>query len=183
MLAENNYGVWAVKMKIFMRAQGVWAAVENKKCVDEKMDQMALAAIVQAVPEAVVLAISEEETAEKAWKALEEMHVGEERVKKARVQTLKRELAGMYMGDSEKINDFALKVTTIVNEIRSLGTKVEETTVVEKLLHSVPDKFRPLISTIEQWGDVEEMSVAETIGRLRAFEESSKGRRGDKEVE
>ncbi|CAN6176107.1 unnamed protein product [Urochloa humidicola] len=183
MLAENNYGVWAVKMKIFMRAQSVWAAVENKKGVDEKMDQMALAAIVQAVPEAVVLAISEEETAEKAWKALEEMHVGEERVKKARVQTLKRELAGMYMGDSEKINDFALKVTTIVNEIRSLGTKVEETTVVEKLLHSVPDKFRPLISTIEQWGDVEEMSVTETIGRLRAFEESSKGRRGDKEGE
>ncbi|CAO2200506.1 unnamed protein product [Urochloa humidicola] len=124
MLAENNYGVWAVKMKIFMCAQGVWAAVENKKGVDEKMDQMALAAIVQAIPEAVVLAISEEETAEKAWKALEEMHVGEERVKKARV-------------------------TTIVNEIRSLGTKVEETTVVEKLLHSVPDKFRPLISTIE----------------------------------
>ncbi|CAN6299956.1 unnamed protein product [Urochloa humidicola] len=183
MLGENNYGVWAVKMKIFMRAQGVWAAVENKKDVDEKMDQMALAAIVQAVPEAMVLAISEEETAEKAWKALEEMHVGEERVKKARVQTLKRELAGMYMGDSEKINDFALKVTTIVNEIRSLGTKVEETTVVEKLLHSVPDKFRPLISTIEQWGDVEEMSVTETIGRLRVFEESSKGRRGDKEVE
>ncbi|CAN6214865.1 unnamed protein product [Urochloa humidicola] len=183
MLEENNYGVWAVKMKIFMRAQGVWAAVENKKGVDEKMDQMALVAIVQAVPEAVVLAISEEETAEKVWKALEEMHVGEERVKKARVQTLKRELAGMYMGDSEKINDFALKVTTIVNEIRSLGTKVEETTVVEKLLHSVPDKFRPLISTIEQWGDVEEMSVTETIGRLRAFEESSKGRRGDKEME
>jgi hypothetical protein len=183
MLAENNYGVWAIKMKILMRAQGLWAAVESKGPIDEKMDQMALAAIVQAVPEAVVMAISEEETAKKAWKALEEMHVGEERVKKARVQTLKRELAGMYMGDSEKINDFALKITTIVNEIRTLGTKVEEITVVEKLLHSVPDKFRPLISTIEQWGNVEEMSVTETIGRLRAFEESSKGRPRDKEVE
>ncbi|KAF0895889.1 hypothetical protein E2562_017535 [Oryza meyeriana var. granulata] len=105
------------------------------------------------------------------------MNLGEERVKKARVQTLKRELDGMYMGNSEKINDFALKVTTIVNEIRSLGTRVKETTVVEKLLHSVPDKFRSLISTIEQWGDVSEMTVTETIGRLRAFEESSKGRR------
>ncbi|CAN6204667.1 unnamed protein product [Urochloa humidicola] len=183
MLAENNYGVWAVKMKIFMRAQGVWAAVQSEGPVDEKMDQMALAAIVQAVPEAVVMAISEEETAKKAWKALEKMHVGEERVKKSRVQTLKRELDGMYMGDSEKVNDFALKVTTIVNEIRSLGTKVEEITVVEKLLFSVPDKFRPLISTIEQWGDVTEMSVTEVIGRLRAFEESSKGRRCGKEME
>jgi hypothetical protein len=141
MLAENNYGVWAVKMKILMCTQGVWAAVESKGPIDEKMDQMALAAIVQAMPEAVVMAISEEETAKKAWKALEEMHVGEERVKKARVQTLKMELAGMYMGDSEKINDFTLKITTIVNEIRTLGTKVEENTVDEKLLYSVPDKF------------------------------------------
>ncbi|KAF0904709.1 hypothetical protein E2562_036174 [Oryza meyeriana var. granulata] len=119
---------------------------------DEKMDQMALAAIVQAVPEAVVMAISEKETAKKAWDALKEMHVGEELVKKARV-------------------------TTIVNEIRSLGTKVEETTVVEKLLRSVPDKFLPIVSTIEQWGDVSEMTVTETNGRLRAFEESSNGRR------
>lgn len=161
MLSENNYGVWA--------------AVVNKGGVDEKMDQMALAAIVQAVPEAVVMSISEHETAKEAWDALKEMNMGEQRVKKARVQTLKRVLDGMYMGDSEKINDFALKVTTIVNEIRSLGTKVEETTVVEKLLYSVPDKFQPLISTIEQWGDVTVMSVTETIGRLRAFEESSKG--------
>jgi hypothetical protein len=183
MLAENNYGVWAVKMKIFMCAQGVWAAVVSKGAIDEKMDQMALATIVQAVPEAVVMAISEKETAKEAWDALKEMNMGEDRVKKARVQTLKRELDGMYMGDSEKIDDFALKVTTIVNKIRSLGMKVEENTVVEKLLHSVPDKFRPLISTIEQWGDVSEMSVTETIGRLRAFEESSKGWHRDKEGE
>jgi rhamnogalacturonyl hydrolase YesR len=86
MLAENNYGVWAVKMKIFMHAKGMWAAVESKGLVDEKMDQMTLAVIVQAVAEAVVMGISEEETTEKAWKALEEMHVGEECVKKAQVQ-------------------------------------------------------------------------------------------------
>ena len=54
-LSDNNYDVWAMKMKIFMGAQGVWAAVVNKGGVDEKMDQMALAAIVQAVPEAVVM--------------------------------------------------------------------------------------------------------------------------------
>jgi len=92
MLSENNYGVWA--------------AVVNKGGVDEKMDQMALAAIVQAVPEAVVMSISEHETAKEAWDALKEMNMGEQRVKKARVQTLKRVLDGMYMGDSEKINDF-----------------------------------------------------------------------------
>ncbi|KAF0932411.1 hypothetical protein E2562_010326 [Oryza meyeriana var. granulata] len=74
-------------------------------------------------------------------------------------------------------------VTTIVNKIRSLGMKVEESAVVEKLLHSVPDNFLPIVSTIVQWGDVMEMSVAETIGRLRAFEETSKGQRREREGE
>ena len=181
MLAEDNYGAWAVKMKIFMRAQGLWAAMEGRQAVDDRLDQMALAAIVQAVPESVMMGMAELETTKKVWDALKEMHVGEERVKKARVQTLKRELDGMYMGESEKINEFCLKVTTIVNEIRSLGTKVEEIAVVEKLLRSVPDKFLPIVSTIEQWGDLTVMSVAEVIGRLRTFEESSKGRRRDRE--
>ncbi len=35
MLGENNYSVWAVKMKIFMCAQGVWTAVEGN-AADER---------------------------------------------------------------------------------------------------------------------------------------------------
>lgn len=30
MLGRNNYSVWAIKMKVFMQAQGVWDAVEPK---------------------------------------------------------------------------------------------------------------------------------------------------------
>jgi hypothetical protein len=82
-LSENKYSVWAVKMKIFMRTQGVWAVVVNKGGVDEKMDQMALAAIVQAIQEAVVMSISEHETPKEMWDALKEMNMGEQRVKKA----------------------------------------------------------------------------------------------------
>ncbi|OEL15923.1 hypothetical protein BAE44_0023058 [Dichanthelium oligosanthes] len=81
----------------------------------------------------------------------------------------------MYMGESEKFIEFSLKV------VRTLGTKVEEATVIEKLLRSIPDKFLPIVSTIEQWGDVLTMSVAEVVRRLRTFEESTKGRWCDKE--
>lgn len=82
---------------------------------------------------------------------------------------------------TKKITEFTLKLTTIVNEIRALGTKVEESDVVEKLLRSVPDKFLSIVGAIEQWGDVSAMSVMEAIGRLRVYEESLKGRRCDKE--
>ena len=62
-LSDNNYGMWTMKMKIFMRAQSVWVAVVNKVGVDEKMDQMALAAVVvQTVRETVAMINSEHET-------------------------------------------------------------------------------------------------------------------------
>uniref|UniRef100_J3L083 Retrotransposon gag domain-containing protein n=1 Tax=Oryza brachyantha TaxID=4533 RepID=J3L083_ORYBR len=126
---------------VVVRAQSVWAAVEGDEAVDERKDQMALAAIVQAVPEAMVLGIAEKDSASEAWDALKEMHIGEDRVRKANMQTLKRELERMYMRDAETIGEYSLKLNTVVNKIRALGEKVEETIVVEKLLHTVLNKF------------------------------------------
>ena len=62
-LLDNNYGMWATKMKIFLRAQGVWVVVVNKVGVDAKMDQMALAVVVvQTVRETIAMISSEHET-------------------------------------------------------------------------------------------------------------------------
>jgi hypothetical protein len=79
------------------------------QAVDDTLDQMALVAIVQVIPEYVMMVVVEQE---RTWDALKEMHIGEERVKKAKVQTLKRDFNDMYMGESEK-KEFSLKVTTI----------------------------------------------------------------------
>lgn len=48
MLTESNYTAWSIKMKVFMKAQGVWGAIEQsdpKATVDDKTVQVALAAI------------------------------------------------------------------------------------------------------------------------------------------
>lgn len=47
MLTRNNYTAWSLKMKVSMKAQGVWSTIENdsKAIVDEKMVQVALATI------------------------------------------------------------------------------------------------------------------------------------------
>ena len=49
MLEGDNYGVWAAKMKVFMRAQRVWTAIEGNPKIDETKDEEAFAAIAQAV--------------------------------------------------------------------------------------------------------------------------------------
>ena len=84
MLTKNNYIMWSLKMKVFMKARRVWGAIEQKDpkvIVDDKKVQMALAAIYQGVPEDVLLTIAEKETAKEAWEAIKTMCMGVERVK------------------------------------------------------------------------------------------------------
>ena len=170
MLEGDNYGVWAAKMKVFMRAQGVWTAIEGNPKIDDTKDEEAFAVITQAVSDAVFMTISQNKTAKEAWETVKEMHAGDDRVKKARVQALRREFDWLCMKDAEGVGEFALKLTSMVNEMRALGSKIEDITVVEKLLQAVPDKFLPIVGTIEQWGDVATMSVMEVIGRLKTYE-------------
>ncbi|XP_074363781.1 histidine-containing phosphotransfer protein 1-like [Apium graveolens] len=107
------------------------------------------------------------------------MCVGADRVQKAKMQTLRSEFEALNMKETENIDDFSLKLNNIVSNIRALRDKVEESCVVKKLLRAVSPKFLQIASTFEQFGDLDNMSVEELIGRLRAHEERIRGHVGD----
>ncbi|GKB16092.1 zinc finger, CCHC-type containing protein [Tanacetum coccineum] len=178
MLSRNNYAAWAIKMRVFMQAQGVWDAVEprtSNTVVEVKKDKMALAAIYQGIPEDLLLSLAEKKSAKEAWDALKTMFLGADRVKTARIQTLKAEFESLNMKESEGVDEFAVKVSNIVSTMRTLGDTVDEAYVVKKLLRAVPSKFLQIASTLEQFGDLDTMTVEEVIGRLKAHEERMKG--------
>lgn len=81
----------------------------------------------------------------------------------------------MIMKDSEQIDDYCLKLNGLVTNIRALGETVEESYVVKKLLRSVLTRFLQITSAIEQFGKLDEMSIEETIGSLKAHEERVRG--------
>lgn len=73
MLTKTNYTAWALKMKVFMQAHGVWDAVEPqdaKATVEDKADKRALAVIYQGVPEDLLLSIADKKTSKEAWNAV-----------------------------------------------------------------------------------------------------------------
>ncbi|GJR45081.1 zinc finger, CCHC-type containing protein [Tanacetum coccineum] len=78
------------------------------------------------------------------------------------------------MKESETISGFASKLSSIRAKFRNLGTTLESKIIVRKLLNSVPKKFLPIVATIEQYQDLDEMSFEEAVGRLTAFEERIK---------
>nr|GEU68731.1 putative reverse transcriptase domain-containing protein [Tanacetum cinerariifolium] len=178
MLSRINYAAWAIKMRVFMQAQGVWEAVEPRTAntvVEMKKDKMALATIYQGIHEDLLLSISEKKSAKEACEALKTMFMGADRVKTVRIQTLKAEFESLNMNEAEGVDEFAVKVSNIVSTMRALGDTVKESYVAKKLLREVPSKFLQIASTFEQFGDLDMMTVEEVIGRLKAHEERMKG--------
>nr|XP_017239706.1 PREDICTED: uncharacterized protein LOC108212495 [Daucus carota subsp. sativus] len=152
MLTKSNYTAWSLKMKVYMQAHGIWEAVESTgtKVIEGKVDKMALAAIYQGIPEDVLLSIAENNNAKEAWEAVKTMCLGADRVKKAKIQTLKAEFEFLCMKETDLIDDFCMKLNGLVTNMRALGEKVDEAYVVKKLLRPVPTKFLQITSTIEQ---------------------------------
>lgn len=95
------------------------------------------------------------------------------------MRTLRAEFETLSMKENEKIDDFCKKLYGVVTNIRTLGDKMEETYVVKKLLRVVPSKYVHIASTIEQFGNLEEMTVEEVVGRLKAHEERIHGKTED----
>lgn len=166
LLTNSNYLAWALKMNVYMKAQGVWDAVETEEDVDLRKDQMVLAAIYQGISEESLL--SEKETTKEAWSALKIMHMGAERVMEDKVKTLKSEFECLRMKQGEAINAFAVRLTILVSKMRTLGEKMEITVV--KILHAVTAKYLPITSTLEQFGDLKKMIAEEVFGGLKAHE-------------
>ena len=121
------------------------------------------------------MSIAKRKTAKEAWDSLKVMCVGADRVQKAKVQTLKTEFENLNMKETDHIDDFCMKLYGVVTNIRVLGEKMEESNVVKKLLRAVPSRYLQIASTIEQFGDLEEMTVEEVMGRLKAHDERLRG--------
>ena len=82
--------------------------------------------------------LEEKNLVKAAWETLQTILVSAKRVKYAKVKILKSEFEAIYMKESESIEDFAMKETMIVTDIRFLGNKVEEIFIIKKFLLVVP---------------------------------------------
>ncbi|GJZ68412.1 zinc finger, CCHC-type containing protein [Tanacetum coccineum] len=78
------------------------------------------------------------------------------------------------MKNNESVSDFAGKLGSIRGKFKSLGSTLKDKTLVRKLLNSVPNKFLPIVASIEQYSEIDKMSFEEAMGRIITFEERIK---------
>nr|GEX67214.1 zinc finger, CCHC-type [Tanacetum cinerariifolium] len=104
--------------------------------------------------------------------------MGEERVQQARLQTLKSDFEMSHMKEDETIDTFTTKLTTLANKAASLGHTMKDEELVRKLLNAVPDRYLQIVASIEQYSDLDEMTLEEAIARLKTYEERIKYKKG-----
>ncbi|XP_066311094.1 uncharacterized protein [Miscanthus floridulus] len=95
--------------------------LENKQ-----YNTMALNTIYNAIDSKVFEQIKDLERASKVWKRLEETYEGTMVVKSAKLYILKDKLTSFKMKDDESILEMFHRMQVIVNDLKSLGEKVQD---------------------------------------------------------
>nr|GEW45681.1 zinc finger, CCHC-type [Tanacetum cinerariifolium] len=109
--------------------------------LDIKKDMAATTYLYQALPEDMILQVASCNSAKEISEALQTRHIGVDRMQKARLQTLKTKFEMLKIKEDDSIDEFSAKLNSII------------------------------VAAIEQFTDLEETTLDETIGRLKTFEE------------
>ena len=173
MLTQTNYTVWALRMKVVLRIHKVWSEIEPGTTKIEEKDCLAVGLIYQAIPEALVMQIGDVSSAKALWDAIKARHVGTDRVKEARLQTLNTHFDRLRMNETESIDSFAGKLSGLASKSASLGETIDESKLVKKLLKVVPKRFIHLVASLEQVLDLKSVGFEDVVGRLKAYGDES----------
>ena len=168
-LTTTNYRHWAMRMEVHLDAQGLWEAVTGTETNRQK-DRLALSAMLAAIPESSGVQLGIKKSAKVNWEIIRSFHVGIDRLAQSRAQGLRREFENLSMKKTDKVSDFTDKFLRIVFELRQLGERLDDRDAVKKLLRSMPPRYDPLTLSLEQFGDLDSMSLVEAIGSLKIHE-------------
>ncbi|XP_074347844.1 uncharacterized protein LOC141686687 [Apium graveolens] len=157
-LTKDNYGHWCIRMKALLGSQEAWEIVEkgydepeiegalnqaqkNKLLQARKQDQQALSIIHMGLDEAMFEKIASAARAKEAWEISQNNFKGVDKVKKVRLQTLRGEFESLHMKDTESVPYYFTRVSSVVNQMKNYGEKIEDARVNEKILRSLNTKL------------------------------------------
>lgn len=74
------------------------------------------------------------------------------------------------MNKDEFVVNFAMKLKCIISKLWNLGETMDERDVVRHLLWGMPSKFNTLTLSVEQYGDLDKVSLNDVIGSFSVHE-------------
>jgi hypothetical protein len=104
------------------------------------------------------------------WDKLQNVYEGDTKFKETKLQTYRGQFEQLKMKEDENIVIYYLRVYEKMNAIKGLGEEVDESTIAQKLLRSIPMRFDPNISALEERTNMDSISMDELHGILTTYE-------------
>ncbi|XP_010532447.1 PREDICTED: uncharacterized protein LOC104808467 [Tarenaya hassleriana] len=188
MFDGENYQVWSVKMKVFLKGSDLWEAVEEDyeippltgnptlnqiRSHKEKVTRKAkaMSCIFSAVSPSVFTKIMNLESAKAMWDLLQKEFEGDDKIRGMKVLNLMRDFERQQMKPSESIKEYVDRLVEIVNKIRILGTDITDQRIVQKIMVSVPERFEATLASLENTKEMANLKLAELLSSLQAQEQ------------
>jgi hypothetical protein len=127
-------------------------------------------AILNGLAEAKFVKVMHLQTAKEIRDKLINNYEGNEKVKDAKLQTFRLKFEQLKMNEDEIVSKYFLRVEELVNAMKSLGEKIEESILFQKILRSLLDKFNPKVSAIEELNDLKTLFIDQLLRTLTAYE-------------
>ncbi|WJX12170.1 hypothetical protein P8452_02697 [Trifolium repens] len=181
----KNWDRWVKQMKVIFNVQEVYEQVnaaitplpenaneEQRTTFREakKKDNKALFLIHQCVDSKVFEKIADAETSKDAWDILQKSYGGDAKVKKVKLQALKRQYELLQMKNDESVADYFTRLVTLTNQMKNCGGNLDEQETVEKVLGTLTSKFEHIVVTIEETKDLSEIKIEDLQSTLEAHE-------------
>jgi hypothetical protein len=127
-------------------------------------------AILNGLAEDEFVKVMHLQTVKEMWDKLINSYEGNEKVKDAKLQTYRLKFEQLKMNEVETVIKYFLRVEELVNAMKGLGEKIEESFSVKKILRSMLDKFNPKVSAIEELNDLKTLTIDQLLGTLTSYE-------------
>jgi hypothetical protein len=109
-------------------------------------------------------------SAKEIWDKLQNIYEGYSKVKAAKLQTYRGQFEQLKMKEDEDIASYFLRVDETVNAIIGLGEEIEESVIIQKVIRSLPMRFNPKISSLEERSDLNSIRMDELHRIFTAYE-------------
>jgi hypothetical protein len=180
----HNYAFWSIRMKLFLRTQGVdiWKVVLNEYKVPTTIpidatgkrlyesNSKAMYAILGGLAGSEFVKVMDYVSAKEIWDKLKNVYEGDTKVKSAKLQSYKSQFESVKMEESEDISTYFIHIDEVDNTMRGLGETINNNIIVKKVLRSLPARFDSKISTLEERTNLDTLEMDELHVILTTYE-------------
>ncbi|GAU10696.1 hypothetical protein TSUD_424250, partial [Trifolium subterraneum] len=182
---DGYYEHWSMLMENLLRSKELWSLIEvgvvtapvnataeqQRSAAESKLRDLKVKNFLfQSIDRTLLETILNRETAKDIWEAMKRKYQGSTKVKRAQLQSSRKEFELLAMGEDESVNEYFARTLAIANRMTAQGERVEQVVVVEKILRSMPERFNYVVCSIEEANDVTAMTIDELQSSLLVHE-------------